>query len=405
MDKRYLIIIGTIAGLTIIGLILFWTLGGAKPASEGKFPEGGAFPSSLTGVPGQMPSQGPANPPPTIFPGQQKSLTQLTKKAVSGAIFTEKDSGDKTKTGIVRYFEKATGHIYDIDLKTLASVRVSGTTIPGIFEVYWSNDGNQAIIRYVEKNETGIEDTVRNFSVLSMAATSTRGTFLPSSIKTIASSPKEDKIFYLAPFENIYVGITSTFEDKKQKQILTTPFGEFLANWPSDNIISLVTKPSAETGGYLFKLNPSTGSLESVLKDIKGLTGLWSRDAESILYGESFFGGMKTFLYGVKDKKIKQFAVDVPPEKCAWSAKEKGIIYCAVPSTIPSGNYPDDWYQGIISFSDRVWRIDVLGGATEIISSETDNVLDLVNLFLDKNEEYLFFQNKIDGTLWSLVLR
>jgi len=30
---------------------------------------------------------------------------------------------------------------------------------------------------------------------------------------------------------------------------------------------------------------------------------------------------------------------------------------------------------------------------------------DAINLFLSKNENYLFFQNKKDGTLWSIKLQ
>lgn len=411
MDKKFLIVIGIIAGLIVAGLILFWTIGRPEPAKN-ELPKTGAFPSAAGRLPGQATAGGPTAPSQIIQPGQQKPLTQLTQKAVSGATFIPSSvppSGTtegEGKNGTVRYFEKATGHIYDIDLKTLTASRASNTTIPGIFETYWSKDGDQAIIRYIEKNETSVEDSVRNFSVLSIAATSTRGIFLLSSIRAIAASPKENRIFYLAPFEDTYVGMTASFEDKKQKQILIIPFGEFSAAWPSENLISLNTKPSAAAEGYLYKLNPSTGSLEGVLKGIRGLTALWSPDASFILYSESSFGGFRTGLYDAKEGSASQFSLLTLPEKCAWGAKQKGIIYCAVPLNVPSGSYPDDWYQGIVSFNDRIWKINISDGATEIISEQQINkVFDIINPFLDKNEEYFFFQNKIDGTLWSLKIQ
>ncbi len=407
MDKRYLVLIGAIVGLVIIGLIVFWVyFAKPAPATQPTFPGGGTFPAAGGKTSGQPTTPGAATTPTIISPGPLKSLTQLTQKPVIGATFVEKINPDKTKIETVRYFEKATGHIYDIKLPNGTPVRISNTTIPNIFEVYWSPSGNQAVIRYIEENETGVKDIIRNFSVISIATTTatmiTRGIFLLSTIKTLASSPKGNTIFYLTPFEGTNVGITATFEDKKQKQILSTPFGDWLASWPSANIIALLSKPSAAINGFLYKLDPATGSFDRVLGNVQGLTALWSPDGERILYSEESLEGLKTSLFDVKEKKTTLFSLTTLPEKCAWSKLKKGTLYCAAPSSIPTGTYPDDWYQGLVSFSDRIWRIDTINGSTEILSNETNNGFDLVNLFLSKNEDYLFFQNKKDGTLWSL---
>ena len=46
-------------------------------------------------------------------------------------------------------------------------------------------------------------------------------------------------------------------------------------------------------------------------------------------------------------------------EKCVWS-NDDSVIYCGVPVDLPSGaTYPDDWYQGAVHFSDRIWKIQV----------------------------------------------
>ncbi len=404
MDKKYLIIIGAVIGLIIIGLIIFFIF--RKPSTTETGPTaGGAFPAGGGKIPAETTTaSGIVNPPPTIQAGQERPLVQLTQKAVSGATFIEKIQTDKTKIGMVRYFEKATGHIYDIDPLTGTATRISNTTIPNIFEVYWSPTGDKAVIRYIENNEKGVEDAVRNFSVVSLAATSTHGTFLLSAIKTIAASSNADKIFYLAPFEDEYIGITASFADDKQKQILSIPFGEFQASWIGERVIGLLTKPSSGVEGYLYKLDPTTGSFERILKGVPGLTALWSPDSEFILYGASGYNNLNLFVYNTKNKKTAPFSLTTLPEKCSWSPTKRGIIYCAASSVFPTGNYPDDWYQGVVSFSDRVWKINVVDGTTQIISSDTGNIFDFIHPFLSKNENYLFFQNKIDGTLWSLNL-
>ena len=95
-------------------------------------------------------------------------------------------------------------------------------------------------------------------------------------------------------------------------------------------------------------------------------------------------------------------------DKCLWATNI--IIYCGVPNTIPPANsgYPDAWYQGVVSFSDSIWKIDVEILSTELVSSisqvSKENV-DAVNLSVDKNKNYLFFLNKRDSSLWSLRLQ
>lgn len=402
MNKKFFIVIGGVMGLVILGLAIFWFLyPGAKPSKESVFP--GLFPEEGERLPGKQPAVITA-PPPTIQPGEQQPLNQLTQKPISAATFLEKQKEDKTKISLVRYIEKATGHIYDIELPKGTPLRISNVTMPGIFEAYWSPDAGKAVIRYTEKNNNGgMSETVRNFSLIDVTATSTKGIFLLSTISAIVSSPEENKIFYLMPWENTNIGMIASFEDKQQKQIFSTPFGEFLVSWPSKNTITLLTRPSAFVRGFLYKLDATSGSLERLLKDIKGLTALLSPSGERVLYSESSFEGLQTSLYNAKEKKTAIFPVTTLPEKCVWSKISKEIIYCAVPQEILPANYPDDWYQGLVSFSDRIWKINIIDGTTEIISKgESD--FDFINLFLPKSEDYLFLQNKKDGTLWSLQL-
>ncbi len=396
MDKRYLTIIGIITGLIVIGLIVFWVSMATTPATT-PAPLGNPFPSG-TNIPAQPKT--PTTPTPTIPPGQLRQLTQLTQKSVSGAIFIS----STTTQQVVRYFEKATGHIYDIDLQKGESSRISNTTIPGIFEISWLKNGEQAVIRYTENNETGIEDAVRSFIITSLSATSTHGIFLPSDTETIATSPQGDQVFYLIPYEGLNFGITATSDNKKQKQIISTPFGEFIASWPNSNIITLLTKPSADAQGYFYKLDPVKLYFDKILGGITGLTALLSPSGENVIYSYTSGQGFKTNIYNVKDNKSSALALTTMPEKCVWSKIKKEIIYCAVPASVPEGIYPDSWYQGLVSFSDRIWKVDVLNGSTEIISAENNQDFDFINLFTSKNEDYIFFQNKKDGTLWSLKI-
>lgn len=403
MNKKYLILIGGVAVVVLIFLIFMWvSLARPQPAGTSR-PLLSFFPFAPSGT-GPAPTPGAPAVPPTIqaLPGHQ--LVQLTKNAVSGATFAIATMDDKTKIEVVRYLEKSTGNIYDVEPQGANPTRVSNATIAKIFETYWSSDGERVLVRYPEMSQSSPGDIIKNFSVVSASSTS-QGVFFSSSITSLAPSPSENKIFYLAGFENQSTGIISSFDDKNKKQIFSTPFNGFSADWPNKNFISLNSAASASAGGFLYKLNVGDGSLENILANIRGLTSLWSPDGTKILYSESGFQNIKTNIYSLKDKTSSALPLITLPEKCVWSKIQDNTLYCAVPGSLAAADYPDDWYRGAVSFSDMIWKISAASGTTEALLPEKNNLdIDAINLRLDNNENYLLFQNKKDGALWSLQI-
>ena len=79
-----------------------------------------------------------------------------------------------------------------------------------------------------------------------------------------------------------------------------------------------------------------------------------------------------------------------------------------MPKSENQGQYPDSWYQGEVSFSDAIWKIDVASGNTTMVSdpaSINSEEVDGVRLSLDDNQNFLFFMNKKDSYLWELNLK
>ena len=102
------------------------------------------------------------------------------------------------------------------------------------------------------------------------------------------------------------------------------------------------------------------------------------------------------------------FGPTEPPCCHVWTADDSAI-YCGIPINPPANvNYPDDWYQGAVSFSDRLWKIDVTGRYAQLVldfSKENNNVsLDAEALAIDPAQTTLVFINKNDGSLWSYSL-
>jgi hypothetical protein len=114
-----------------------------------------------------------------------------------------------------------------------------------------------------------------------------------------------------------------------------------------------------------------------------------------------------TSIYSTVEGKGVDAVVRTLADKCVWGNFYKEMVYCAAPSQTVEGTYPDDWYKGNISTIDKIWQINGTTGEIGLISSivdTSDRVIDAFNLGLDEKDNFLFFMNKNDLSLWSLDL-
>ena len=336
-------------------------------------------------------------------------LTQLTKNAISGTAYYG------TTTAL--YMERATGHIYKINLDGTNSVRLSNATVPKSFEASWSYKSDKMAVRYFEDPAPGsVKLTVKTFLASIghlLKATSTleaelKGLALPVTVSEIAVSPAEDKVFYLSNAgDELTEGVVADFGNKNQKKIFELPFGEFNISWPAKDNIALLTKPSAKADGYLYFLNSKTGTLTRILGGIKGLTANVSPGGEKIVFSGVGRGGMESKIYDLKSNIISELGFATLADKCVWGKKNNPpvgrMVYCAVPARISGSNQPDDWYQGVVSFDDGFWSKNITTGESGSLLSPFG--ADIMNIFINDDESYLIFTDKNDGTLWSLKLK
>ncbi len=329
----------------------------------------------------------------------KRDLIQIVNTNVAGAAYNK-------LTKKIRYFEKSTGNLFEIDATGDNKKQLSITTIPKIFEVDWLGGASGAMLRYFDQSQGAEINSVKNMLIPAFpTATTTKldleATFLSSNVKSLVSSPSEQKMFYLTG-EDSSVGFLASFKNKDQKQIFSSAYGDFVASWPKKDTITLLTKPSFSINGFLYKLDTKTQSFSKILGPIRGLTAILSPISDKILYSESESTMVMAKIYDTKAKTTKNFNYRILPEKCVFSSVSQEKIYCAVPKSLPKGEYPDDWYKGKFYFSDSFWVIDLDKGTTDQLK-EAD--FDAINLFMDSDENYLFFQDKKDGTLWSLRIK
>ena len=307
-----------------------------------------------------------------------------------------------------RYVDRITGNIYQTFLDKVFERRFSTTVIPKVYESIFGNKGNSVIMRYLKVDNRTIETFAGAIPKEVLGADTDnneiKGVFLVDNITDYSLSPDTTKMFYLANVGESTVGTVLNLADSKKTQVFDSPFTEWLSYWPNASMITLTTKPSASVQGHMYTLNPTTKSFSRAMGDIYGLTTLTSPNGKLALYSDST---LALNAYDMSKKTSVALGVRTLPEKCAWGSVSD-VVYCAVPKEINGGQYPDSWYQGEVSFSDQIWKINILTGNTTLLIDPTiirgGEEVDGIKLMLDASGKYLLFVNKKDSFLWKLDL-
>ncbi len=344
----------------------------------------------------------------TDIPGVAVPPTTKTNKKTK-VVVPPKPTTELIST--VRYVEKERGHVYESYLDTLSENKISNTTIPRIHEAFFGNDGQNMLLRYLDDDGKTIDTFAAS---LPTNVTSTDGTFpelkgyfMPANISDLSLAPDLKSLFYLMPYSQSAIGTVALLGGSQKVQIFNSEFTEWLSQWPAIRTILLTTKPSYVFPGSAYIVDTQTRSFDNVLSEINGLTTLMSPNGKSILYSESTDGGVKLKLFKMDTREFIDIGIKTLPEKCVWGA-DSTYAYCAIPQSLPEANYPDNWYQGLLSFNDDTWKLDFKSNIFTIIAHPEDMAgesIDATHLTLDSKENYLIFTNKKDSFLWSLNLK
>jgi dipeptidyl aminopeptidase/acylaminoacyl peptidase len=380
-----------------IGLIIFFILviaAGAiwltvRPAPETPEPERGLlqrFSSSFFGPGAQAPL--PAEIKPAAAP-EKRALTLLSAEPVAG--FAVLKNG-------VRFIERQTGHVSDIGPQGQEQTRISNTTIPKIFQAQdWSPDASRAILKYF------IEEDARIIAA-EFKATSTQAAVLPAAIISSAWAPDRDRIAYLLPAAGGSRTIIADPDNGKQNQINSSPFQDWEIWWPEKNTLSYLSRPSGIAPGFLFKYDLAKGTFEKIIGDIPGLEIKWASGGQKILYSSYNAGSQKPqlFAYDLKTGLAQDLQTQTLAAKCVFGKTNKNKIYCGLDAALPQALWPDQWLQGAASTLDIIWEINLETGEKKIINGE--NFFDVNQIDISADDQFLYFGNKYDNSLWSLKL-
>ncbi len=329
-------------------------------------------------------------------------LFKISDTPVAGAV-----SLIKSGNLVVRYVERANGHINDVDTISLVKTQIVNTTVPKVYEAIFKPSGSSVVFRTLRADGETIDSN--SYALIPPTGTSTSDLYstkvsgLPANISDLVTG--STTIFYT--LKNLPQVTSSLFDGTKASTLWNPGFNNWRLSGAGDATLVLTTSASTEVVGYSYKLDARTGALAKLLGPLSGLIVTPNDTLTRLAYSYNTGGHTTLQSVNLPSGAIYKINPATLAEKCVWGSKAKSTIYCAVPTQGLASGEPDLWYKGITHYSDRIWRFNTdTDFANMVVDPFKDYGIDIdaYNLFLSPTEDYLFFQNKNDLSLWALKL-
>lgn len=384
MNRPLIITIGIILILIVLGVWIYLLFFGTPDSPDEVFSNLGfelqTQPTTIA-APVAIPEQV------TTIDTTTEALQQLTTRAVAGFTFVSSSS-----TQHVRYAERGTGHIYNINLATGVEEALSRTTIPQTAQAFFSPDG-ESVALVTHTNYTS------NVFVGSLGdAVNLEGIQLPTDAKNVRFLNNTDILYTLAQ-NGVTNGFRQNLQTLSSSQLFSFPFMNIDMTWGSNlERMYLATKPDRNHEGFIYTIE--NGDLKPATPSAYGLSALHNNNTMVITFIED---GTYISTIHPTDTEQTYLPIIAPREKCVFDARIPNQLWCAAPVTIPSTTFVDDWYKGTVTSEDDLWRVDIDSGVAELYVSfkeTTGRVIDVATIATSQTSTALAFINKTDQTLW-----
>jgi hypothetical protein len=300
----------------------------------------------------------------------------------------------------LRLMERSTGHIFEADPRSGAVKRVTNTLIPKVHEASFAGDGS--VIGSM-MNDAGAK-TVFTATLTRASSTdafsSLQETSLGEQILDIVPSRAQRTFVSLVPDSEGAVVIRSEWNGTRPQRVFTSGLSDWHLHLLTDDSLVLVQKAASGVPGSAYRVT-GNGSLSPLARGIDGLTILPRANSEFALIGADN-GVISLSLQTATSSLV--LPLRTMADKCVWAPGANPIAYCAVPSTITSTRFLDEWYRGLIHTSDSWWKVDAAAGTTELLFTPgtEGRTLDVENPVINDTGEYLAFMNARDKSAWIL---
>ncbi len=298
----------------------------------------------------------------------------------------------KRQENSILFVDRATGHVFEQDLETNISERINQATVPKVYNSIFVGGGD-AVVRQSIHEDGDI------LTIFSLSEDGSSNTSLPFLTSIEAGGGSSFAFIEKTPVS----GSLGIFDVGKETRtiLFESVLKNWLLQWEGSSIL-ITQNPSFFLLTSAMLIDSSTGSREVILTQKKGLVTNLSPDAKEILFSVIENNIPVLYIKNIESGEETSLNVSGFADKCAWG---ESSIMCALPNYLPEGTYPDAWYTGEVSLSDSFWRIDTENLLiTKIISPESELGVSMDAVNLKISDGVLFFKNKTDQTLWSLII-
>ncbi len=378
--KKSLIILGALLIVVVLVVWGYLMVFGAPQSTADIF--------TSFGIRGETQTDSYNTPPPdTISPvtDNEVSVSALRQVVVGievvGAVFV----GD-----VLRFVERGTGHIYDLNIVSGEVKKVSGTTIPKTSSAVFSKNGSRVAITHEDGGAflTTIGTIDGGGVLLNMVG------LQPNSVEVVFIS--DSVVRYLETLADGTVGVELNLDTEKKTKLFTTPLKQLRLAVASTTTYAYTT-PSSKLLGFVYTVD---GGLHYVSNGGFGLL--------PVPYGEGVVLSTLTengvFTSSVVGAQNTPLPISLFPEKCVGNPKTNTLtLYCSAPALALSGDYPDMWYKGLVSLKDSFWEVDPGTNQSFLLSDmffEGGREIDVSSIGVSVDGSFVYMINKNDNSLW-----
>ncbi|MDB5238234.1 MAG: hypothetical protein JWM46_504 [Candidatus Kaiserbacteria bacterium] len=330
---------------------------------------------------------------------QAPRLWQVTSSPVAGMGFI-------ASTTRLNFVERATGNVLEADASQTKVTRLTNTLFAKIYEARFTQSG-QVLLRAV--TEGGAVTTFLGTMATSSSdqinvPVALTGIYLAQNIRTVAVRDSSAQLFFISPLSGGASGITTDWKGVVQKKIFSSALVGWQARWLNDGKIYLVQNATDNVNGSAFQLG-ATGTLTPLLTTLPGLTVLPRSGSSALLYSTSDNGTLTLFAKASASENAVALPIHTVADKCVWSPWTELVAYCAVPASVGTNTFLQDWYAGAVHTQDSWWKVDVTAGTAEqLYATDPKYALDVQDPVIDLGGAYIAFINNLDRSLWMLKI-
>ncbi len=332
----------------------------------------------------------------TTTPKQASQIEPVTDEAVLAPTLSANGKS-------IKYYSKSSGKAYELDLLSDVKKTISDKELIGLSNILWSPDKTKALSEF--------STATSHPSFFSYDYSQKKGFKLNDNILAVVWQ-NDNKILYQyadAKKQTSELDIADADGSNWKKITDLTVKNIRLAPIPKTGLVSFWNSPDAFTETTLQSMPVFGGEAKTLVTGSFGADYLWSPDGNALLESNvDAKGGSKLQLGTTNSAGGEYKSLGVPSfvSKCVWSMDNKSIFY-ALPGSIPDGVVlPNDYNDNKFTTSDTFWKVNIITGEkTRLVALEKITAAyDATDLFLNTDESFLFFVNKIDGKLYKIAL-